>query len=1640
MSEGELYNTNELSNGQLHFTATFVKNSANDELEQTLEIPIYGKESIKLPFTFMPPTANDKMTKTGTPSIDLDGTRVIDWVIWVNRKGENLSEAQVNDMTDGKHELYGNITIEKYKVGLNGVENSPMNTTTMTQFPVNLEDGRHAYKLTYQTKVIEEPIDAEETYINTAILTGNHNDSATSSAEHKYGTKLEKEVIDEDKYRAKWGIKFNYFGKQLGNDVKLIDTIIGPHKIDADSVKVFLVTFDAQGNPTVASNPMNQIPSYKVEEEKKLTIDLNSTNGEAYYIEYETIHEKYFVTQGSSISNEAWYKDGEIEIKDNASFDFSENIFSKSRKSIDFNKKEITWTLHVNAEREMRNFVITDTFTNYGEEQGGTRQTLIDSAGNAVISDNVKSAFIISNGVTPTNVSLNSNATSGFKLEFENVTESFTITYKTKFDLLPNGAAYNEYKNTAIATWEHPTNDESFSITKTADYTPGSTSPTGKNGYKEGYFDHVEQKFNWKLAVNINKQNIKGATVVDEIGDGHVLVPSSIKVYKLNLNIDQEKGTYNEQDLIENSNIFTITSDSDNKGFTLMFNENLDDRDNNEAYIIIYQTEDEDEIIGHLGGGTYGNTAEFTTKSGGTGKFNFQASAIVEHANELIKKRVTMNPSEETITWTIDVNKSHSLLGNIILTDTMSNNQLILPETFEKREIKMDQVGNISYGSWKPAPPTTIDNEVNIFTLNLDELNQKGYQIRYKTFFLGADGDTFSNEATINYTEHTAGASTSDKKDNQVFKYSASSGTISSTKGNIEIHKVGVNPLTGEQENLSGIKFELRNLTGSIKLAEGTTNTDGKLTFENVRYGKYQLKEINTPEGYRPLNPNTIEITLNETLDKNVGGKTYIVENFKDVDLTNACPNFTLTINDVNQKPNSHHRVKLVNKNTGAEVTQSTDSNGQISVGRGNLLAGSYELFEESSSGWIKLDDVTVNYDGNCEAKVIQPEPQCLNFTVEIQDEKGNPRTDLSKVTLKHNGTEKEFPVTNGQFKVPYDMVKNGEMETGVTYSVYENKQFLTTVEISYKNSCDTVIKKQAAKCEIFTLIVKDVDGNLRSNEQVKITVKNKETSTTQTVDVTTNEEGKVTFTNLEPGEYAVYEDGKEEPFASFTSNPSCSTDVQPKPACENYTLTVLDVDGKPFEDDTTIILVKPGTPITEGVSSPVKDGKATYATDKLPAGKYDVYEGETKIGETTVSYKESCTNEFKQLPQCTNFTLFVTDKNGKHFAKGKTITLKNQEGKVFTGETDENSRVAYKSEQLPAGEYTVSHDDKELGKITVSYKDNCGASLVHFPLKDEDGEDNLLKKIIEDPNKKRIKIKRKDKEVPIDEDGGISTDEFEPGEELTVVIEVEVEDEDGNIVIKEIIIGKIPIDENGNPKEFELVDPYGKITDKDTGEPIEDVKVTLYYCGTSGSEIVTLPYLDWFGPNNNVNPQYSKKETWNNEAQDFAMYAWMVYPNETYCIHAEKPGYEPYDSSEISVGYDIVKHDIEMKKRSGFGGGGSSQPELKDPTKPLDPKDPKDPKEPKDPIDQQDEQDGNNPTTPSNNGTPNNDDTDDAEGVSDKNKTDQTGSPTIGGDQKGNKLPQTGEAYNVKLLVGGIISILFGISLLLFRRKEKTL
>ncbi|KUP20887.1 S-layer homology domain-containing protein [Paenibacillus sp. DMB5] len=142
--------------------------------------------------------------------------------------------------------------------------------------------------------------------------------------------------------------------------------------------------------------------------------------------------------------------------------------------------------------------------------------------------------------------------------------------------------------------------------------------------------------------------------------------------------------------------------------------------------------------------------------------------------------------------------------------------------------------------------------------------------------------------------------------------------------------------------------------------------------------------------------------------------------------------------------------------------------------------------------------------------------------------------------------------------------------------------------------------------------------------------------------------------------------------------------------------------------------------------------------------------------------------------------------------------------------------------------------------------------------------------------------------------------------------------------------LAKLTVSSNGNASiESELIDPYGIITDSVTGKPVDDVKVTLHWMDTELNKskgripdaLVELPVLPDFAPNQNNNPQYSKKE---------GQYGWMVYPEGDYYILAEKAGYEIFDSRKekyeavfgedsyikngmIHVGQSIIEYSFEI-------------------------------------------------------------------------------------------------------------------------------
>jgi len=121
------------------------------------------------------------------------------------------------------------------------------------------------------------------------------------------------------------------------------------------------------------------------------------------------------------------------------------------------------------------------------------------------------------------------------------------------------------------------------------------------------------------------------------------------------------------------------------------------------------------------------------------------------------------------------------------------------------------------------------------------------------------------------------------------------------------------------------------------------------------------------------------------------------------------------------------------------------------------------------------------------------------------------------------------------------------------------------------------------------------------------------------------------------------------------------------------------------------------------------------------------------------------------------------------------------------------------------------------------------------------------------------------------------------------------------------IIVGsqQITISNNGETNISEvLIDPYGVITDSETGDVISGAVVKLYYADTG--VLVSLPSVSGFPPANNANPQTSDAA---------GEYAFMVYPNTAYYIVAVKDGYETFSNKDnpVYVGESIVNYNFQM-------------------------------------------------------------------------------------------------------------------------------
>lgn|GEM_PF-810127 len=154
----------------------------------------------------------------------------------------------------------------------------------------------------------------------------------------------------------------------------------------------------------------------------------------------------------------------------------------------------------------------------------------------------------------------------------------------------------------------------------------------------------------------------------------------------------------------------------------------------------------------------------------------------------------------------------------------------------------------------------------------------------------------------------------------------------------------------GDQDVKASSEYKVIDENGATVVASVKSDSDGKIIVPKLPPGEYKLVQVKTPTGYLPTDE-AISFTISENED---GSCT--VEPIKiPVTPTNACPIFTLTIQDkygVN-RPKIEFTIKDLNKNTIA--TGKTNENGVATIPY-TVEPGKYLVYE----GDVLLGEITV--------------------------------------------------------------------------------------------------------------------------------------------------------------------------------------------------------------------------------------------------------------------------------------------------------------------------------------------------------------------------------------------------------------------------------------------------------------------------------------------------------------------------------------------------------------------------------------------------------------------------------------------------------------------------------------------------------
>ncbi|QPK94282.1 hypothetical protein HCQ94_00770 [Actinomyces sp. zg-332] len=311
---------------------------------------------------------------------------------------------------------------------------------------------------------------------------------------------------------------------------------------------------------------------------------------------------------------------------------------------------------------------------------------------------------------------------------------------------------------------------------------------------------------------------------------------------------------------------------------------------------------------------------------------------------------------------------------------------------------------------------------------------------------------------------------------------------------------------------LQGVTYELRQ-NGEV-LASKVTDAEGKVTFASVPYGDYTLVEVQAPESY-VLDPTPIAVQVREngvTVNKsatNVMKKAPVVLTKTDVDTHEPLQGVT-------------YELRKGNEVVGTRVT---DVEGKVTFA--SVPYGDYTLVETATlvshvldstpiAVQVRENGVTVNKSAT---NVMKKAPVVLTKT------DADTHEPLQGVTyeLRKGNDVVASKVTDVEGKVTFASVPYGDYTLVETATLVSHVLDSTPVSVQVRENGVQVDKEATNVAKKSTIVVTKKDKELGA-ELAGITFELRDKDGNRVDSDKTNEQGKVTFSNIRYGDYTVVE------------------------------------------------------------------------------------------------------------------------------------------------------------------------------------------------------------------------------------------------------------------------------------------------------------------------------------------------------------------------------------------------------------------------------------------------------------------------------------------------------------------------------------